>query len=74
MLVIVLTIQTLINNNVKDDAYIQFNDHENGGRIYKNNMVFWYGNISQIIHGIITAMDFITQYVHLILATVHSGL
>lgn len=73
MLVTVLTIQTLINNNVKDDAYIQLNDHENGGRLYKNNIVFQSRNRSQKIYGIIIAMDFITQFVHLILAAVHSG-
>lgn len=60
--------------HVKDDTYLHFNDHENGGWLYKNNTVYWSRNISQITYRTIVAMDFITQFIHLILAAVHSGM
>lgn len=62
--------------HVKGDTYSQFNDHENVGGPYKNNVMSWSRNRSQIIYGIVPApwYDFITQPVHLILAAVHSGL
>lgn len=52
--------------HAKDGIYLQFNDHETVGGLYKNNMVFWSRNRSQIIYRIGTDMDFITQFTHLV--------